>query len=215
MVAPSQLQAEREADLDMAALEEVEMAEPAELSAVRTKAGAALALLNTQKGKVLEELVARRKLIMLLAASVERQHEQVHRGPSPTLLLCLCASCETACAPRRRPSPTYRVGPLCSSGAPCSVSSLWSPAVLTLGWRTQPPGGNAGHSATSRGASGKHVGADGKHQRHGYGSALSSSGRADTSARHGLAARMDEWVTRMTREPHDSGRMAHFLPDTA
>jgi hypothetical protein len=76
-----ELQAEREADLDMSALQEVDVSEPSELGAVGAKAGAAIALLTAQRCKIVEELAARRRLIMLLAASVERQNEQVQHAP--------------------------------------------------------------------------------------------------------------------------------------
>ena len=72
-----ELQAEREADLDTAALEAVEVADPSELSAAGARTAAAIELLASQKAKIMEELDARRKLIVLLANSVERQHEQV------------------------------------------------------------------------------------------------------------------------------------------
>ena len=77
-------QAEREADLDMRALEDVEVSEPSELSAASAKATAAIALLDSQKAKIREELQARRQLILLLAASVERQNEQVRRAWPPS-----------------------------------------------------------------------------------------------------------------------------------
>jgi hypothetical protein len=74
-----ELQAEREADLDMAALEDMEIGDPSELGPAKTKAAAALKLLTEQQAKIKEELLARRQFIMLLASSVERQHEQCNK----------------------------------------------------------------------------------------------------------------------------------------
>ena len=74
-----ELQAEREADLDPRALEEVEVLEPTELNAAAERAAGAIGLLTSQKTKIVEELDARRKLIVLLANSVERQNEQCQR----------------------------------------------------------------------------------------------------------------------------------------
>ena len=74
-----ELQAEVEADLDLSSLEEVEVSEPHELGAVATKAAAATALLTTHKAKLQDELSNRRKLVLLLASSVERQRDQCQR----------------------------------------------------------------------------------------------------------------------------------------
>ena len=74
-----ELQAERETDLDMRPLENLEVSDPSELGAIGQKAAAAIELLTDQKSRVEEELASRRKLILLLAASVERQNEQCER----------------------------------------------------------------------------------------------------------------------------------------
>ena len=71
-----ELQAEREADLDMRTLEALEVSDPSELGSVGATAASAITLLTAQKGKIVDELRARRQLIVLLAASVERQNEQ-------------------------------------------------------------------------------------------------------------------------------------------
>lgn len=77
----------------MRALEEIEVSDPSELEAAGAKARAAVALLTAQKAKLVDELKARRQLIVLLAGSVQRQHEQVcaraqRRAAMPKGLRC-------------------------------------------------------------------------------------------------------------------------------
>jgi hypothetical protein len=74
-----ELQAERDADLDIDSLASVEMSEPSELGPLREKAEGATALLGAQRSKLVEELRARRQLILLLSSSVERQNEQCQK----------------------------------------------------------------------------------------------------------------------------------------
>lgn len=57
-----ELQAEREVDLDMEPLQDVQVSEPSELAAVADKAAAAAKLLSAQKEKLVEELRARREV---------------------------------------------------------------------------------------------------------------------------------------------------------
>lgn len=98
-----ELQAEREADLDMAALEDFEISDPSELGPAKEKTSAALKLLTAQQDKLKEELLARRKFIMLLASSVERQHEQCNK------LSAALKSCETMLATARSAAEQVQV----------------------------------------------------------------------------------------------------------
>ena len=74
-----ELQAEREADLDISALEDVEVSDPSMIEETKAKASEAIALLSSQRARLVEEMEARRQLILLLAGSVERQNEQCER----------------------------------------------------------------------------------------------------------------------------------------
>ena len=56
-----------------------QVSEPSELKAVGARAQAAIAMLTSQRSRIADELSARRGLIMLLSASVERQNEQSER----------------------------------------------------------------------------------------------------------------------------------------
>jgi len=75
-----ELQAEQEADLEWEALVAVakgnELSQPAQAEAVAAKAAAASQLLSAHKAKIADELAARRKLILMLASSIESQHGQ-------------------------------------------------------------------------------------------------------------------------------------------
>jgi len=75
-----ELQAEQEADLDMAALEAAsttsDLSDPLKLSSVTTLTAAAQKLLSEQRSKLTDELSARRQLILLLGTSIERQYAQ-------------------------------------------------------------------------------------------------------------------------------------------
>ena len=74
-----ELQAEREADLDISALEDVEVSDPSMIEETKAKASEAITLLSSQRARLVEEMEARRQLILLLAGSVERQNEQCER----------------------------------------------------------------------------------------------------------------------------------------
>ena len=71
-----ELQAERDADLDLAALEDVTVTDPSDLAAAKAKAESASRLLASQQERIESELASRQKLILLLAASVEQQNAQ-------------------------------------------------------------------------------------------------------------------------------------------
>ena len=83
-------------DLDLPALTAAASGEIPPSEAVAAKASAATQLLNAHRAKIAEELAARRKLILLLAGSIESQHEQC-----ATLTKAL-ASCESMLATAAR-----------------------------------------------------------------------------------------------------------------
>ena len=87
-----ELQAEREADVDLTSLEEMAsggVSDPSELDSASAKTEAATSLLTAHKAKIADELRARRQLILLLASSVERQQAQCTKLTSALL------GCET------------------------------------------------------------------------------------------------------------------------
>ena len=83
-------------DLDLPALTAAASGELPPSEAVAAKASAATQLLSAHRAKIAEELAARRKLILLLAGSIESQHEQC-----ATLTKAL-ASCESMLATAAR-----------------------------------------------------------------------------------------------------------------
>lgn len=83
-------------DLDLPALTAAASGELPPSEAVAAKASAATQLLGAHRAKIAEELAARRKLILLLAGSIESQHEQC-----ATLTKAL-ASCESMLATAAR-----------------------------------------------------------------------------------------------------------------
>jgi len=83
-------------DLDLPALTAAASGELLPSEAVAAKASAATQLLSAHRAKIAEELAARRKLILLLAGSIESQHEQC-----ATLTKAL-ASCESMLATAAR-----------------------------------------------------------------------------------------------------------------
>ena len=74
-----ELQAERDADLDMNSLEDLELSDPSEIGEVRAKSDAALQLLASQKARIEAELKSRQQLILLLSRSVEQQNAQCQK----------------------------------------------------------------------------------------------------------------------------------------
>ena len=82
-------------DLDLPALTAAASGETPPAETVAAKA-AATQLLNAHRAKIAEELAARRKLILLLAGSIESQHEQC------AALKTALASCESMLATAAR-----------------------------------------------------------------------------------------------------------------
>ena len=83
-------------DLDLPALTAAASGETPPAETVAAKAAAATQLLNAHRAKIAEELAARRKLILLLAGSIESQHEQC------AALTTALASCESMLATAAR-----------------------------------------------------------------------------------------------------------------
>ena len=83
-------------DLDLPALTAAASGETPPSETVAAKAAAATQLLNAHRAKIAEELAARRKLILLLAGSIESQHEQC------AALKTALASCESMLATAAR-----------------------------------------------------------------------------------------------------------------
>ena len=83
-------------DLDLPALTAAASGETPPAETVAAKAAAATQLLNAHRAKIAEELAARRKLILLLAGSIESQHEQC------AALKTALASCESMLATAAR-----------------------------------------------------------------------------------------------------------------
>ena len=69
-----ELENTRDESLDLDALESDEPEGPEAVAAAQTKAAAAVALLTSQRDTLQAELLARQKLILVLATSVEKQH---------------------------------------------------------------------------------------------------------------------------------------------
>ena len=69
-----ELENTRDESLDLDALESDEPEGPEAVAAAQTKAAAAVALLTSQRDTLQAELLARQKLILVLANSVEKQH---------------------------------------------------------------------------------------------------------------------------------------------
>ena len=69
-----ELENTRDESLDLDALESDEPEGPEAVAAAQAKAAAAVALLSSQRDTLQAELLARQKLILVLAASVEKQH---------------------------------------------------------------------------------------------------------------------------------------------
>ena len=69
-----ELETAREESVDLDALESDEPEGPEAVAAAQAKAAAAVALLSSQRDTLQAELLARQKLILVLANSVEKQH---------------------------------------------------------------------------------------------------------------------------------------------
>ena len=108
-----ELQAERDADLDMNSLEDLELSDPSEIGEVRAKSDAALQLLASQKARIEAELKSRQQLILLLSRSVEQQNAQCQKLKGASRAATPCWQ-----RPARRPSRRRR------------WKSRWPPSLL-------------------------------------------------------------------------------------